>query len=162
MDWNVLWWLLVILLAVGGLLGVVLPALPGVPLVFLAVVLGAWINGFEHTGWFTLGIFAALTLFAQLLDFIASAWGTQYADASAHAFWGATIGAIVGIFFGIPGLLLGPFVGAVLGEMSSGRGLRQSGRAGLGAWLGMILGTAAKLTIAFLMIGTFVVQSLWR
>ena len=162
MDWNVLWWLLVVLLAVGGLLGVVLPALPGVPLVFLAVLLGAWINGFEHTGWVTLGIFAALTLFAQLLDFIASAWGTQYADASARAFWGATIGAIVGIFFGIPGLLLGPFVGAVLGELSGGRGIRQSGRAGLGAWLGMVLGTAAKLTIAFLMIGTFVVQSLWR
>ena len=162
MDWTILWWLLAALLAIGGLLGVVLPALPGVPLVFLAVALGAWINGFENTGWVTLGIFAALTLLAQVLDFVASAWGTQYAGAGARAFWGATIGAIVGIFFGIPGLLFGPFIGAVLGELTGGSSLRQSGRAGLGAWLGMVLSTAAKLTIAFLMIGVFVVQSLWR
>ncbi|MND01449.1 hypothetical protein D3C83_204440 [compost metagenome] len=69
---------------------------------------------------------------------------------------------MVGIFFGIPGLLFGPFIGAVLGELTGGSDLRQSGRAGVGAWLGMVLGTAAKLTISFLMIGTFIVQSLWR
>ena len=162
MDWTVLWWLLVVLLVLAGLVGTVLPALPGVPLVFLGVALGAWINGFEETGWITLGIFAALTLFSQLLDFLASAWGTQYAEAGPRAFWGATLGTVVGIFFGIPGLLLGPFVGAVVGELSGGSSLRQSGRAGVGAWLGLVLATALKLTIAFLMVGTFVVQTIWR
>ena len=162
MDWAHLWWLLVALLVIAGLVGTVLPALPGVPLVFFGVLLGAWINGFAETGWVTLGIFAALTLLAVLLDFVASAWGTQYAGAGARAFWGATLGAFVGIFFGIPGLLLGPFIGAVVGELTGGSGFRQSGRAGLGAWLGVVLGTALKLTIAFLMIGIFIVQSLWR
>ena len=75
--------------------------------------------------------------------------------ASARSFWGATIGAIVGLFFGIPGLLLGPFLGAVIGELSGGRDLVRSGRAGIGAWLGLVVATALKFAIAFLMIGLF-------
>jgi uncharacterized protein YqgC (DUF456 family) len=162
MDWTVLWWLLAGLLIVAGLAGTVVPALPGVPLVLAGLILGAWIGEFKTVGWLTLGIFALLTAIAQILDFLASAFGAQYAGAGARAFWGATIGALVGIFFGIPGLILGPFVGAMLGEISAGSGFRQSGRAGLGAWLGMMFATAIKLAIAFLMIGIFVFQLGWR
>ncbi len=68
----------------------------------------------------------------------------------------ATFGAIVGFFFGIPGIILGPFIGAVLGELSGGGDLLQSGRSGVGAWLGMVVATAANLAIAFLMIGLVV------
>jgi len=86
----------------------------------------------------------------------------RYSGAGVRAFWGATLGAIVGIFFGLPGLLLGPFAGAVLGELSSGRSLAQSGRAGLGAWLGMMFAIAIKLAIAFLMVGIFIFQLGWQ
>jgi len=161
MDWTILWWLLAGLLVVAGLAGTVVPALPGVPLVFAGLLLGAWISHFEAVGWLTLGVFALLTVLAQVLDFLASAFGAQYAGASARAFWGATIGALVGLFFGIPGLILGPFAGAVLGEISAGSGLRQSSRAGMGAWLGMIFATAIKLAIAFVMIGIFLFQLGW-
>ena len=92
------------------------------------------------------------------MDFFAAALGARYLGASSRAFWGATLGAIAGIFFGLPGIVLGPFIGAVLGELSGGSDLIQSGRAGIGAWLGMVVATAAKLTIAFLMIGLVIFQ----
>jgi uncharacterized protein YqgC (DUF456 family) len=158
MDWSVLWWLLVALLVLAGLAGTILPALPGVPLVFAGLLLGAWLNDFQAIGWTTLGIFAALTIVAQIVDFLAGAYGARYAGAGVRAFWGATIGAIVGMFFGLVGILLGPFLGAVIGELSGGNDWRSSGKAGVGAWLGMVFATAFKLSISFLMIGVFLLQ----
>lgn len=158
MDWNILWWVLVVLLVVAGLAGTVVPALPGVPMVFGGLVLAAWLGDFQAVGGVTIGIFAALTALALLVDFLAGAFGARYAGASARSFWGATIGAIVGMFFGLPGILLGPFLGAVIGEVSGGRTWKDSGRAGVGAWLGMVFATAFKLGIAFLMIGWFIIQ----
>ncbi len=153
MDWTILWWLLAGLVVIAGLAGTVIPALPGVPLVFAGLFLCAWIGNFETIGWITVGILAMLAIVAWAVDFLAGALGARYLGASSRAFWGATFGAIVGIFFGLPGIVLGPFIGAVLGELSVGSDLLQSGRSGLGAWLGMVVATAAKLAIAFLMIG---------
>ena len=155
MDWTILWWLLAVLLVVAGLVGTVVPALPGAPLVFAGLFIGVWIGDFEVVGWGTLGMLAVLALVAWIVDFVASAAGARYLGASSRAFWGATVGAIVGIFFGIVGMLLGPFVGAVIGELSAGSDLVRSGRAGLGAWLGMVVATAVKLALCFLMIGLF-------
>jgi uncharacterized protein YqgC (DUF456 family) len=155
MDWNVLWWLLAALLVIAGLVGTVVPALPGAPLVFAGLFVGAWIGAFEVVGWTTVAILAVLAALAWAVDFVAGALGARYVGAGPRAFWGATLGALVGMFFGLPGLLLGPFLGAVLGELSGGRGLRHSGRAGVGAWLGVIVATAIKLGLVFLMIGVF-------
>ena len=155
MDWNVLWWLLAGLLVIAGLVGTVVPALPGAPLVFAGLLVGAWIGGFETVGWVTVGVLAALAALAGGVDFIAAALGARYVGAGPRAFWGATVGALVGMFFGLPGLVLGPFLGAVLGELSCGRGLARSGRAGVGAWLGVVVATAVKLALVFLMIGIF-------
>lgn len=156
MDWSILLWILAALLVVAGLAGTVIPALPGVPLVFAGLFVGAWIDGFQHVGWVTIGILGALAIVAWLVDFIAGAMGTRYMGAGRRAFWGATLGAIVGIFFGIPGLVFGPFIGAVVGELSGGNDMIRSGRAGLGAWLGLVVATALKLALVFLMIGIFV------
>jgi uncharacterized protein YqgC (DUF456 family) len=155
MDWNILLWLLAGLLVIAGLAGTVIPALPGAPLVFAGLFIGAWIGDFQSVGWITVGILAALAGAAWVVDFLAGAAGARYLGASSRAFWGATIGAIVGIFFGLIGMLLGPFIGAMLGELSGGSTLINSGRAGLGAWLGMVVATAVKLTLVFLMIGIF-------
>jgi uncharacterized protein YqgC (DUF456 family) len=135
--------------------------LPGVPLVFAGLLLGGWITDFSTMGWTTIGIFAVLTIVAQLVDFLASAFGARYAGAGVRAFWGATIGAIVGIFFGLVGIILGPFLGAVIGELSGGNTWHASGKAGLGAWLGLVFATAFKLSISFLMIGVFLLQLGW-
>jgi len=156
MDWTILWWVLTCLIIIAGLAGTVVPALPGVPLVFLGLFTGAWIGNFEVIGWGTIGILGALAVIAWVVDFVAGAAGAKYLGASSRAFWGATIGAIAGLFFGIVGMLLGPFIGAVLGELSGGNSMVQSGRAGVGTWIGMVIATALKLAIAFLMIGIFV------
>ena len=131
MDWNILWWLLAGLLIIAGLVGTVVPALPGAPLVFAGLFFGAWIGDFETVGWVTIGILAALAALAWAIDFVAAALGARYVGAGPRAFWGATVGALVGMFFGLPGLVLGPFIGAVLGELSGGQGLARSGRAGV-------------------------------
>ena len=156
MDWTILWWVLATLIVVGGLAGTIIPALPGVPLVFAGLLLAAWAGNFVDVSWTTIGILGALTALAWLVDFLAAAMGAKRLGASQRAFWGAAFGAIVGMFFGIPGIVLGPFVGAVVAEISVGRTVQQASRAGYGAWIGVVLGTAAKLAIAFLMVGIFV------
>lgn len=155
MDWSILLWLLAGLMVIAGLAGTVIPAMPGVPLVFAGLFVGAWIGDFQTVGWVTIGILAALAAIAWIVDFLAGAAGARYLGASSRAFWGATLGAIVGIFFGLVGMLLGPFIGAMIGELSGGNDIVSSGRAGVGAWLGMVVATAVKLALVFLMIGIF-------
>jgi uncharacterized protein YqgC (DUF456 family) len=144
-----------ILLVIVGLAGTVVPILPGVPLVFGGLLVAAWADGFQRVGAVTLAILGLLTLLAVLADFAASAFGAKKMGASPRAVLGATLGAIVGPFFGLPGLVLGPFVGAVAGELSANRQLLHAGKAGLGTWLGLLLGSVAKLTLAFLMVGVY-------
>lgn len=124
-------------------------------MVFAGLFIAAWAGGFEQVGWTTIGILGLLTAVAWLIDFLAAALGAKRLGASQRAFWGAAFGAVAGMFFGLPGILLGPFVGAVAAELSAGRDMQQAGRAGYGAWIGVILGTAAKLAITFLMVGIF-------
>ncbi len=138
-----------------GLAGTVLPMLPGIAFVFGGLFLAAWADGFARVGAFTLAILGALTALAIALDFFASSFGAKKAGASPRAVLGAGVGAFVGIFFGLPGLVLGPFVGAVLGELSANRALLQAGKAGLGTWVGLLLGSVAKVGLAFVMVGVF-------
>lgn len=158
MTAAVLLWTLAILLIVGGLVGLVLPALPGPVLLFAGFVVGAWAEDFQHIGAGTLTFLGVLAVLAHVVDFIAGSFGAKRYGATKRAAIGAAIGAVVGIFFGLIGVLLGPFVGAVIGELTAERSLRDAGRAGYGATIGMVLGTAAKLALGFAMLGVFVVM----
>jgi uncharacterized protein len=148
-------WALAAVLIVLGIAGTVLPALPGAPLVFAGLLAGAWADHFQKVGWFTLTVLALLTLSTLAIDVLATRHGARRAGASPLALLGAFVGTVVGIFFSLPGLIVGPFAGAFLGEYLARRDLRQAGRVGLGTWLGLVLGSAAKLAIVFLMIGIF-------
>jgi uncharacterized protein YqgC (DUF456 family) len=148
-------WLLAAILVLVGIAGAVLPALPGAPLVFLGLLCGAWADGFRKVGWFTISILAVLMLLTVVVDFLASRWGAKRVGASWLALAGAFLGTLVGLFFNIPGLIFGPFLGAVAGEWLAVRNLRQAGKVGLGTWLGMILGIGAKLALVFAMVGIF-------
>jgi uncharacterized protein YqgC (DUF456 family) len=153
-------WLGAGVLMLTGALGLVVPALPGAPLIFLGALLAAWGEGFVYLGLGSLLLLGALSALAIAVDFVAGAFGVKRFGASGRAVTGATIGAIVGIFFGVVGVLVGPFLGAVIGELSVRRNLRAASRAGVGATLGLALGTAAKLAIGFAMIGFIVVMRL--
>lgn len=148
--------ILAILLVLVGIAGTILPALPGTPLVFLGLLVAAWAEGFDKVGWFTLVVLALLTILSIGVDFLSSTYGAKRVGASWWAVTGALVGTVLGLFFGIPGLILGPFVGAVLGEYLTRRDWVQARKAGFGAWLGFILGTAGKLALTFAMLGIFV------
>ncbi len=153
---DVLLWVLVLVLVLVGILGLLLPALPGPPVLFAALLLGAWIDDFAYVGWGTLALLGGLAAVTYLVDFAAGMLGTSRFGASPRAAWGALIGALVGIAFGPAGILLGPFIGAAIGELSARRSLHQAGRAGIGATVGLIVGAAAKIGLAFTMLGIFV------
>jgi hypothetical protein len=138
-----------------GLAGAVVPVLPGVPLVFGGMLLAAWADHFQHIGTFTLILLGILAALALLVDFLAGMLGAKRVGASPRALWGASIGMLVGFFFGLPGLLLGPFLGAVAGELSAGGKLDRAARVGLGTWIGLLFGTLAKLALCFTMLGVF-------
>lgn len=149
-------WLLVFALVAAGIAGTVLPMLPGVPMIFIGLWLGAWIDGYQRVGAFTLILLGALVALSLLIDFLAGALGARRVGASPRAVSGALIGSVVGLFFGLPGLLLGPFVGAVLGELSMQRSAGQAAKVGVATWLGLLFGTLAKLALACTMLGVFV------
>lgn len=158
MDPALVWllWLAAFVLVTVGLAGTVLPLLPGVPLVFAGLWLGAWIDGYQRVGIWTLLLLGLLVLLSFVVDFAATALGAQRVGASRKAVAGALIGTVIGIFFGLPGLLLGPFVGAVIGELSARRTLDQAAVVGVATWIGLIFGTLAKLALVLAMIGVFV------
>lgn len=157
-ETDALLWLLAVLLVGVGVAGTFLPALPGAPVVLAGLVLAAWIDDFDRVGWFTLVVLGVLTLLSLGVDVAATALGAKRVGASKRAVLGAAVGTVVGFFFGfgLPGLLIGPFLGAVLGEYWARRDWRQANRVGLGTWLGIVLGAAAKLALVFAMVGIFV------
>jgi uncharacterized protein YqgC (DUF456 family) len=129
--------------------------LPGVPIVFAGMLLAAWADHFAHVGAVTLTILGVLTALALAIDFVAGMHGAKRVGASRQAVIGAAVGTLVGVFLGLPGLLLGPFAGALLGELVAGGGLRKAANVGVGAWLGYVIGAVAKLALCFAMLGVF-------
>ncbi len=152
---TTLLWLLALVLVVLGLAGVVLPAIPGAILIFFGLLLAAWVDGFARVGAGTLILIGAIAAATYAVDFMAAALGAKRAGASKRAIAGAALGTIAGLFLGLPGIVLGPLVGAVLGEWSVHRDLRRAGRTGMAAGIGFIVGSAIKIALAFSMIGIF-------
>lgn len=138
-----------------GIAGTLLPGLPGTPLVFGGLLLAAWADGFQNVGGGTLMILAALTALAFGVDFISASLGARGVGASREAVVGAALGTLTGIFFGLAGIVLGPFIGAVAGEFMARRSLSRAGIAGVATWIGFILGIGVKLVLAFTMVGLF-------
>jgi hypothetical protein len=152
---TILLWTLGVALVFVGFAGILLPAVPGHILIFAGLALGAWADGFVRVGIWTVVIIGAIALASYFVDLVATALGVKYLGASRRAMAGAAIGTILGLFLGLPGIVLGPFVGAVIGELSARPDLARAGRAGLAAWVGFALGTAAKVALAFLMLAVF-------
>lgn len=155
MELQSLYYALAVILVLVGIAGVILPALPGLPLVFAGMLLAAWAGDFHQIGWVTLVILGLLTLLSVGVDFFATLVGAKRVGASKKALLGAVLGTFAGLFFGPIGLFAGPFVGALLGELWHGREIGQAAKVGLGTWLGILLGTVLKLGLAFAMLGLF-------
>lgn len=141
---------------VAGVAGTVLPALPGAPLLAVGVLLVAWAGHFVRVGWATV---VASTLIAALMlvvDWLAAFLGAKAFGASRWAMLGAGIGALVGIFLGLPGIILGPAVGAIAFELWKNPHVGRALKAGVGAFIGFVVGSAVKVALAFVIVALLV------
>jgi uncharacterized protein YqgC (DUF456 family) len=143
---------LAVALILGGLIGTVLPTLPGIPMIFGGIWLAAALDDYQHLGVSWLIVLGLLAAFGVAMDFIAASLGAKRVGASSMAIWGASIGTFIGMFLGIPGLILGPFVGALAGELISSKSVLRSAHVGVGTWLGLLFGTLVKLVLSVVMV----------
>lgn len=148
-------WLLTVLLLFLGLLGSVIPGLPGAPLIFAAAVWHEFFLPQYLSGW-TLVLLGLLACLSAVLDLLLSAAGGRRMGATYWGVLGAGLGAAAGIFFGPPGLFGGAVGGAVIAELLLAKQpLKLAAWAGLGAGLGLLVSTAAKAALALFMVGWF-------
>ena len=155
-----IYWLITIILFAVGLIGTVVPIIPGPTIIGGAVVLHRLLVGADKSvSWFVVGIVVSLTLLSYALESFAGYFGAKRFGATKWGALGAILGGIVGIFFGIPGLFAGPVIGAIAVEFVRRRKLIAAGKAGWGTLLGNLGGMLAKLIIAVTIIVLFLVNS---
>ena len=149
--------ILAIVVMLIGIAGSVMPVLPGIPLVFLAILGYGWYEGFNVISVHYIAIMGALTLLSVLVDYIAGVWGAKKAGSSKSGMFGAGLGIIVGIFFGPIGILVGPWLGAFAGEYLVLREVNQAVSVATGTVIGIFAGIAFKVLLGIGMLISFLV-----
>ena len=153
---ELFWWLLTIVLFAVGLIGTIVPVLPGTTIILAAAILHRIMLGSDKSiGWYTIIVLVLLTLASYALDILAGYFGAKYFGATKWGTFGAVLGALIGLFFGLIGLFIGPVIGAIAGEVIAGKRMIDAGRAGWGSLLGNIGSMLAKLIIGLAMISIF-------
>ncbi|MBU1149196.1 DUF456 domain-containing protein [Patescibacteria group bacterium] len=156
---SILIWIIVFLFFSLGLLGILLPFLPGIPLIFLGSFIYAAYTDFREITGGTILLFVGITIFCFLIDYLSGIIGAKKYGASAYGILGAFLGMIIGLLtLGIVGLVVGPFIGAVILEIASGRQSERAIKVGMGTMVGFLAGTFFKFILGFLMIGIFLVK----
>lgn len=151
--------LLVMLL---GLIGSLVPVLPGAPFLLAAVIGHRLYFGDASVSNTVLAVLAGLMALSLLFDFLAGMLGAKKFGATWRGMVGAVIGGLVGLFFSLPGIILGPFLGATLFEMQGGREFKIAARAGFGALVGLVLGIVGKFSIGVVMMILFATNVISR
>lgn len=140
-----------ILLMLGGILGSVLPMLPGPPLSFIGLLLLHFTSKYQFSTKF-LVIWAIVTALIILADYLIPIWGTKKFGGSKRGVWGSIFGLLAGLFFFPPfGIIIGPFIGAVAGELTAGKDTGTALKSGFGSFIGFVISTLLKLTASGLM-----------
>lgn len=156
---EVFWWLLAIVLMAVGLIGTVIPVLPGTTIILAAAVVHRLILGTGRSlGWSALIAMLLLTIVTYAIDAAAGYLGAKRFGATKWGLIGATAGALVGLFFGLFGLFVGPVIGGIAGELVGGKEIMKAGRAGWGTFVGSIAGVIAKLFIGLIMVVIFLMN----
>ena len=146
-----------IICLVVGLLGCILPMLPGPPLAYVGLLL---LHATEYAQFSSIQLWSCLfaVIVVQILDYITPILGSKYSGGTKWGNWGCVIGTIMGVFFLPLGIIIGPFIGAIVGELLGGRGLSQAMKAGLGSLVGFLLGTVVKLLLCGYLVYLFIVE----
>jgi len=149
----ILLYVLGVALLVAGVAGLVVPVLPGALLLLAGVAALAWAGDFDILGWGTVAFAAAMGLAITAVDWAASLLGAKAFGASKWAVIGSAVGLLVGLFLGLPGILLGPAVGAIVFEYAKDPNFGRAARAGAGAFIGFVVGSVLKVVLAFVLLG---------
>ena len=153
------WWLFAIVLMALGLIGTVIPIVPGTTIILAAAVVHRLVLGADRSlGWSALIAMLALTLLTCAIDAAAGYVGAKRFGATKWGLIGGAAGALIGLFFGLFGLFVGPVIGAIAGELIGGKEITRAGRAGWGTFLGGLAGVVAKLFIGLIMIVIFLMN----
>jgi uncharacterized protein YqgC (DUF456 family) len=156
---EVFWWLFAVVVMALGLIGTVIPILPGTTIILAAAVIHRVVLGADRSlGMSALIGMLALTLVTYVIDAAAGYMGAKRFGATRWGLIGCAAGALIGLFFGLPGLFVGPVVGAIAGELIAGKRIMKAGRAGWGTFLGSLAGMIAKLFIGLIMIVIFLMN----
>ena len=156
---ELFWWFFTIALFAVGLVGTIVPVLPGTIIILGAAIVHLVMLGPEKSvGWKTIVVLVLLTVASYAFDFLGGYFGAKYFGATKWGTFGAILGAVVGLFFGLIGLFVGPVIGAIAGEVIAGKRMIDAGRAGWGSLLGNFGAMFAKLIIALAMISIFLVN----
>lgn len=146
------------LFIISGILGCILPILPGPPLSYGGLLLLHFTEKYQFSTNFLIA-WAVITVIVYLLDYLIPMWGTKRFGGSKQGIWGSMIGLLIGMFVFPPiGIIIGPFVGAVVGELSSGKHSKEAFRSGLGSFIGLLLGTLLKLIASGMMTWYFIAE----
>ena len=153
------WWLFAIVLMALGLIGTVIPIVPGTTIILAAAVVHRLVLGADRSlGWSALIAMLVLTLLTYAIDAAAGYLGAKRFGATKWGLIGGAVGALLGLFFGLLGLFVGPVIGAIAGELIGGKEVMKAGRAGWGTFLGALAGVVAKLFIGLIMIVIFLMN----
>lgn len=147
---DLLWIIVGIILMVAGIIGCVLPLLPGPPLCFLALLLQQLRSDAPYSLYFLL-VWAFIAVGITVLDYAIPVYGTRKFGGSKYGMWGSTIGLLIGLWFGPAGIILGPFLGAFIGEWLANTKMDQAFQAALGSFIGFLFGTLLKLVVCAVM-----------
>ncbi len=147
-----------IVLLIIGIIGCLVPILPGPPISFIAIIL-LHLSRFGHFSNSVLITLGAIAVVVTILDFIVPVWGTKRFGGSKYGIRGATVGLIIGLFLGPLGIILGPLIGAFVGEMIFKDDINYAVKAGFGSLLGFLTGIGLKLAASFIM--TFYFMKEW-
>jgi uncharacterized protein len=156
---EVFWWLFAIVVMALGLIGTVIPILPGTTIILAAAIVHRVAVGPDRSlGWSALVAMLLLTLLTYAIDAAAGYLGAKRFGATKWGLVGCAAGALTGLFFGLLGLFVGPVIGAIAGELIGGKEIMKAGRAGWGTFLGSLGGLIAKLFIGLIMIVIFLMN----
>ena len=159
---QIIGFVLTLLVMLVGTIGTVLPVLPGTPVLVVAALGHKLWFGDQGAAWWVIAVLVAIMLFSILLDYLATVVGAKKLGATWRGMTGAILGGLIGLFFSLPGILLGPFVGALLGESLGGRNWKESSKAGLGATIGLLAGAVGKVACCVAMLGMFALNVVYR
>ncbi len=159
---QIIGFVLTLLVMLVGTIGTVLPVLPGTPVLVVAALGHKLWFGDQGAAWWVIAVLVAIMLFSIVLDYLATVVGAKKLGATWRGMTGAILGGLIGLFFSLPGILLGPFVGALLGESLGGRNWKESSKAGLGATIGLLAGAVGKVACCVAMLGMFALNVVYR